>query len=147
MNQLNDLDRYQRAKQADAMTAAANNPSGSGMGDMMGAGMGWAMAQQMTNQANQTNQQAQQTPPPLLQDSQTFHIEIRGSAAGPYNLGQLRGMVENGQLTTHTLVWSAGQAGWMPAAQVPALRMLFVAPPPLPGQGGVTPAPSDSDNA
>lgn len=134
INQLNDLDRYQRAKQADAMTTAAGNPGGSGMGEMMGAGMGMAMAQQMMNQASQQDRQGQQTPPPLLQDSQTFHVEIQGSAAGPYNLGQLRSMVENGQLTTHTLIWSAGMAGWMPASQVPALRMLFAAPPPLPGQ-------------
>ena len=131
MNQLNDMDKYQRAKQSDAMTSAATNPGGSGMGEMMGAGMGMAMAQQMMNQQSP---QAQQAPPPLLQDSQTFHVEIQGSAAGPYNLGQLRAMVDNGQLNTHTLVWSAGMAGWMPANQVPALRMLFVAPPPIPGQ-------------
>ena len=131
MNQLNDMDKYQRAKQSDAMTSAASNPAGSGMGEMMGAGMGMAMAQQMMNQQSQ---QSQQTPPPLLQDSQTFHVEIQGSAAGPYHLGQLRGMVDNGQLTTHTLVWSAGMAGWMPANQVPALRMLFASPPPIPGQ-------------
>ena len=104
------------------------------MGEMMGAGMGMAMAQQMMNQQSQQSQQSQQTPPPLLQDSQTFHVEIQGSAAGPYHLGQLRGMVDNGQLTTHTLVWSAGMAGWMPANQVPALRMLFASPPPIPGQ-------------
>ncbi len=134
MNQLNDMDKYQRAKQSDAMTSAASNPAGSGMGEMMGAGMGMAMAQQMMNQQSQQSQQSQQTPPPLLQDSQTFHVEIQGSAAGPYHLGQLRGMVDNGQLTTHTLVWSAGMAGWMPANQVPALRMLFASPPPIPGQ-------------
>ena len=134
MNQLNDMDKYQRAKQSDAMTSAAANPAGSGMGEMMGAGMGMAMAQQMMNQQSQQSPQSQQTPPPLLQDSQTFHVEIQGSAAGPYHLGQLRGMVDNGQLTTHTLVWSAGMAGWMPANQVPALRMLFASPPPIPGQ-------------
>ena len=130
MNQLNDMDKYQRAKQSDAMTSAATNPGGSGMGEMMGAGMGMAMAQQMMNQQSP---QAQQAPPPLLQDSQTFHVEIAGSAAGPYNVGQLRSMVENGQLNTHTLVWSAGLAGWMPAGQVPALLQLFASPPPLPG--------------
>ncbi|MDI9627965.1 MAG: SPFH domain-containing protein [Acidobacteriota bacterium] len=134
MNQLSDMDKYQRAKQSDAMTTAAGNPGGSGMGEMMGAGMGMAMAQQMMNQQSQQAQRVQQTPPPLLQDNQTFHVEIQGSAAGPYNLGQLRVMVENGQLTTHTLVWSAGMAGWMPANQVPALRLLFVSPPPIPGQ-------------
>ncbi len=134
MNQLGDLNRYQQAKAADAMTAAANNPNGGGMGAMMGAGMGMMMGQQLAGQLNQGGQHAQQTPPPLLQDDQTFHVEMNGSAVGPYNLAQLRNMVGNGQLTTHTLVWSAGQAGWLPAGQVPALRALLVAPPPLPNQ-------------
>lgn len=136
VNQLGDMGRYQQAKGADAMTAAANNPNGGAMGGMMGAGMGMAMGQQMANQMNQANNQQQQaqTPPPLLQDNQTFHVEIGGAAAGPYNMEQLRNMVGNGQLDTHTLVWSAGQSGWMPAGQVPALRGLLVAPPPLPGK-------------
>ena len=146
IRQLDDLDKYQRVRQIDAMNSAAGNPGGGAMGDMMGAGMGVVLGQQMANQMNQQGQ-PQQTPPPLLQDSQTFHVEINGSAAGPYNMGQIREMVSNGQLTTHTLVWSAGLAGWMPAGQVPALVSFFAAPPPLPGQAGSpvpTPVPSDS---
>src|SRR4029079_15354791 len=51
LDNVGDLDRYQQAKQADAMVPAANNPGGGGaMGDMMGMGMGMAMANQMTNQ-------------------------------------------------------------------------------------------------
>lgn len=146
IRQLDDLDKYQRVRQIDAMNSAAGNPGGGAMGDMMGAGMGVVLGQQMANQMNQQGQ-PQQTPPPLLQDSQTFHVEINGSAAGPYNVGQIREMVSNGQLTTHTLVWSAGLAGWMPAGQVPALVSFFAAPPPLPGQAGSPvppPVPSDS---
>ena len=94
MRQLDDLDKYQRVRQIDAMNAAAGNPGGGAMGDMMGAGMGVVLGQQMANQMNQPAQQ--QTPPPLVQDSQTFHIEINGASAGPYNIGQVREMVANG---------------------------------------------------
>lgn len=147
VRQIDDLDRFQRVQQADAMVAAASNPGGGTMGDMMGAGMGLAMAQQMASQMNQTNQQTQQTPPPLLQDNQTFHVEIAGAAAGPYNMGQLREMVTNGQLNTHTLVWSAGLAGWMPAGQVPALLAFFAAPPPLPPQAAASEGETKPGNA
>jgi membrane protease subunit (stomatin/prohibitin family) len=48
LDNVGDLNRYQQAKQADAMVAAASNESGGGtMGDMMGMGMGLAMANQM----------------------------------------------------------------------------------------------------
>ncbi|MFB9618806.1 SPFH domain-containing protein [Brooklawnia cerclae] len=142
LGQLGDLNRYQQAKQADAMTQAASNPGGSGgMGDAMGFGLGMAMAQQMAQQANQQTTQQAQTPPPLVDDAQAFHVELNGQAAGPYNVGQLRGMVEQGQLTPSTLVWSPGMAGWAQAVSVPALRNFFAAPPPLP------PAAASGSNA
>ncbi len=142
MRQLDDLDKYQRVRQVDAMNTAAGNPGGGAMGDMMGASMGIALGQQMAGQMQQQQQQ-QQTPPPLVQDAQTFHVEVNGAAAGPYNMGQLRQMVSGGQLAVQTLVWNAGLAGWTPAGQVPALQGFFSAPPPLPGQNpGTPPAPA-----
>ncbi len=136
VNQLDDMQRYQQAKQAEAMVAAANNPGGGGtMGDLMGAGLGMAMAGQMANQMNQQAQAGQASaPPPLPGAAQTFHVELNGSAAGPYNPGQLQAAVQAGQVTPTTLVWSTGMAGWTPAGQVPALQQLFAAPPPLPPQ-------------
>lgn len=133
INQLDDMGKYQQARQSEAMVEAAKNPGGGGtMGDMMGAGMGMAMAGQMMNQMNQQNQQ--QSAPPPLPAGQTFHVELNGTAAGPYNPGQLQAAVQAGQVTPNTLVWAAGMAGWMPAGQVPALQPLFAAPPPLPPQ-------------
>jgi membrane protease subunit (stomatin/prohibitin family) len=133
VNQLGDMQRYQQAKQADAMTAAANNPGGGGtMGDLMGAGMGMAMAGQMMNQMNQGQAGQASAPPPLPGAAQAFHVELNGAAAGPYNPGQLQAAVQAGQITPTTLVWATGMTGWTPAGQVPALASLFAAPPPLP---------------
>lgn len=131
VNQLKDMNRYTQAKQAEAMVAAANNPGGGGMmGNVMGAGMGMAMAGQMMNQMNQP--QGQAGPPPLPGAAPSFHVEINGQAAGPYDATQLQSAVQGGQVTGATLVWSSGMTGWTPAAQVPALQYLFLTPPPLP---------------
>lgn len=137
INQLGDMGRYQQAKAADAMTQAAGNPAGGMAGAMLGAGMGFGMAQQMGQQFTQAPAQpAQQTPPPLVQDAQTFHVAVNGASTGPFPMDQLRQMVGSGQLTPESLVWSAGMAGWTPANQVPALQGLFVAPPPVPPTAG-----------
>lgn len=131
-NNLGDLQRYQQAKAADAMTIAAGNPGGGAMGQMMGAGMGMALGQQMA-QWGPGAQPAAATPPPL--PSQTFHIDVNGQPSGPLSITEIQTQVAQGQISATTLVWSAGMASWTMAGQVPALSGLFQAPPPLPTQG------------
>jgi membrane protease subunit (stomatin/prohibitin family) len=134
LNNIGDLNRYQQGKAADAMLAAAQNPGGGAMGDMMSAGMGVALGSQMAGQfAGQgtANQAAPQGPPPLP-GAVTFHIDNGGQPAGPYTVAQLQGAVAAGQLTAGTLVWSQGMPGWAQAATVPALAGLFATPPPIP---------------
>jgi membrane protease subunit (stomatin/prohibitin family) len=132
LDNVGDLNRYQQAKQADAMLAAANNPGGGGaMGDMMGMGMGMAMANQMANQMQQTGQAAPAGPPPLP-GAQTFHVDMGGQSQGPFTIDQIRTGVANGQVTPASLVWAAGMPTWVAASTVPALQSLFQAPPPLP---------------
>lgn len=49
LDNVGPMDRLQQGAAAEAMVAAANNPAGSAMGDMMQMGMGVAMAGQMAN--------------------------------------------------------------------------------------------------
>ncbi|MQY26305.1 SPFH domain-containing protein [Nocardia aurantia] len=136
-----DLNRYQQAQAADAMLAAAENPSGGGaMGAAMQAGMGVVLGGQMAGamQGGFAQPQPQQQPqpgyaPPPLPGQQAFHIELDGQAAGPYPQDQLRQFVASGQLTPQTNVWTTGMPAWAAAQTVPALQPLFAAPPPLPG--------------
>ncbi len=139
-----DLDKYQQAQAADAMVAAAENPGGSVMGDMMQMGMGVAMAGQMANQMGGIGGQPQQQPaapapaaaapagPPPLPGQKLFHVDHGGTPGGPYNMAQMQSGIANGQVTGQTLVWSQGMAGWAPAQSVPELQALFAAPPPMP---------------
>jgi membrane protease subunit (stomatin/prohibitin family) len=131
LDNVGDLGRYQQAKQADAMLAAAQNPGGGGtMGDMMGMGMGLAMAGQMANQMTSAAQPA--AAPPPLPGAQTFHVEMGGQAQGPFTVAQIQSGVANGQVTAQSLVWTNGMAAWAAASTVAALQPLFAAPPPLP---------------
>ncbi len=133
LDNVGDLDRYQQAKQADAMLAAASNPGGGGtMGDMMGMGMGMAMANQMAGQMQQPGAAAAPAGPPPLPGAQTFHVEMGGQSQGPFTVAQIQSGVANGQVTPASLVWAAGMASWVAASTVPALQALFATPPPLP---------------
>ena len=140
LDNVGDLNRYQQAKQAEAMVAAANNPGGGGaMGDMMGMGMGMAMANQMANQMQANQGGAAPAPaapgPPPLPSAQTFHVEIGGQAQGPFTIAQIQSGIANGQVTASigsSLVWSAGMPAWAAAETVAALQPIFAAPPPLP---------------
>lgn len=133
LNNVGDLGRYQQGKAADAMIAAAQNPGGGAMGDMMSAGMGVALGSQMAGQfGGQGAQPAQAPVPPPLPGAATFHIDNGGQPAGPFTIAQLQAAAASGQFTASTLVWNQGMAGWAPAGTVPALSGLFSTPPPLP---------------
>ena len=145
-------------KQAEVLSAAANNlgqmsqmnlggdGGGFGMnpaGMMMGMAMGGAMGGQMANMMNgmgQAQQQAMQqpqqqmTPPPMPGAvNVTYMVSVNGQQFGPYNMQQLQQMVQNGQLTAQTYVWKQGMANWDLAGNVQELATLFGAvPPPMP---------------
>jgi membrane protease subunit (stomatin/prohibitin family) len=125
---------YQQLAAADAMLAAANNPSGGAAGVGVGVGAGYMMGQQMMGAfaQPQQQQQAQAAPPPLPQQAQYF-AAVGGAQAGPFDLGALRQQIGSGSITRDTLVWKQGMAAWTKAGEVAEVASLFgAAPPPLP---------------
>ena len=127
-----DLDQFMKYSTAEAMTAAANNPSGGDMAAGLGAGMGMAMAGQMMPWCQRA---AAPTPPPPPVEH-VWHIAENGATKGPFSKAALGRMATEGALSRETLVWTAGQDGWMPAGQVMELAQLFtVMPPPPPPPG------------
>ncbi|MDO5499206.1 MAG: SPFH domain-containing protein [Propionibacteriaceae bacterium] len=162
VNNLGDMQRYQQAKAAEAMSNAAGNPGGSGMmGDMLGAQMGMLLGQQMGQQLQPgqappgqggfpgyPQQGAPGGAPPPLPGAVTYHVDQGGQASGPFTVQQLQQAMIGGQVTAATLVWAQGMAAWTPAGQVPGLAGLFAEPPPLPGAGAPpppVPPPSTAD--
>lgn len=67
------------------------------------------------------------------QDNKTqailFKVMLNGQEQGPYNLAQLKPMIQNGQLSRNTMVWQQGMSGWSEAELVPEINELFKAVP------------------
>lgn len=116
------LDNYMKFQAANSL----DNP-GSG-NEAFSAGLGFAMANQMTQQMAQQSA----APPPVPQPTM-FFVAVNGQQAGPFPMDQLQAQVSGGQLTRDSLVWKNGMAAWTKAGDVPELQSLFGAvPPPLP---------------
>lgn len=146
MGVIGNMTTYTQMQFADSLKDAANNPSGGGnlAGDAMGAGIGLAMAGKMAqemvnpqggqphNPVAQNVQNAQQNTPPPMPMQTMYHVAVDGVQQGPFGMAQLQQMVQQGQLTTDSLVWTPGMTGWEAAKTVASLSQLFGAmPPPL----------------
>lgn len=140
MGVVGDLDRYAQFSAAEAMTAAAENPSGGGgMGAGLGAGLGMAMASQMAGRSGPwgsapepaTAPAPQAPPPPPVEH--VWHIASGGETSGPFSKAEMGQKAASGAVTRETYVWTPGQDGWMRAEDVIELAQLFtIAPPPPP---------------
>ncbi|MEM0923116.1 MAG: SPFH domain-containing protein [Pseudomonadota bacterium] len=139
MGVIGDLGKYAEFQAAEAMRAAAENPSGGGMGEGIGLGMGMAMANRM-QPASPWGQPAPQAapaqmtaPPPPPPQEVVYHIAEAGKTKGPFSRAGLGRMVAEGSFARDTLVWAPGFDGWTKAGDVAALAQLFtIAPPPPP---------------
>lgn len=147
LDNIGSMDRYQQAKAAEAMVAAAGNPGGGaagaamqlGLGVTMGAQMAQTMAGAMAPGAAAPAPAPAAAAPPPLPGQVLYHVDAGGQPSGPYNLAQMQAGIANGQVVGTTLVWSPGLAAWSSAQSVPALQVLFSTPPPLPPTSATPP--------
>jgi hypothetical protein len=63
----------------------------------------------------------------LLFPASRYFLSVNGQNYGPYEMDQLRQMVQQGTLTRETLVWKEGMAQWTAAGTVQELAPLFSA--------------------
>ena len=75
------------------------------------------------------------TPPPI--PTVKYYAVQDGAQAGPFNMGELKGMVDCGKIVKDTLVWKDGMPGWEEAGSIEELGVLFndlneSTPPPPP---------------
>ncbi len=153
MGIVGDLGRYTQFSAAEAMTQAAANPGGAGAGLGAGLGMGMGMAMsgmaagpwgaypQHQSQAHPQHQAqpsaaaAPAPPPPPPPVEHVWHIAEKGETSGPFSRANMGQKVGSGALTRDTMVWTAGQDGWLPAGEVADLATLFTIMPPPPPAG------------
>lgn len=124
MGVIGDMSTYQQYQMGKAITAAAENPGGGMAGDMMGMGVGMAMASQMTRPGQFT---APPPPPPM---AAMWHVAEGGKTHGPIAQTELMGGVSSGRYTRDTMVWCEGMSAWQAIGEVPALSSQTPPPPP-----------------
>jgi membrane protease subunit (stomatin/prohibitin family) len=131
-----DLGKFTQFSAAEAMTSAANNPAGGGMAAGLGAGMGLAMAQNMAGPWGARPAPAAVAAPPPPPVEKVWHIATNGETTGPYSRAKLGRMAADGSLGRTSMVWTAGQDGWLKAEDVISLAQLFTVMPPPPPPAG-----------
>ena len=129
-----DLNKYMQFNAAEAL---ANPASGAGgmMGAGMAAGMGLGMAQNIGPWGASPAAAAPAAPPPPPAAAKAWHLAENGATKGPFSQADLAAMAASGALTRATMVWTAGQDGWKPAAETELAGLLSQVPPPPPPAG------------
>ena len=96
-------------------------------------GMGFALANKMSQSFTPaSNNATQSTPPPIPQQTQYF-VALNGQQSGPFNLADLSNQIKSGTVTRQTLIWSQALVEWTKAGEVAELANSFsIMPPPLP---------------
>lgn len=133
MGIVGNLDSFLKFQTASAMEAAAKNPGGDAAAGI-GMGMGFAMAGQMgkTIMNPQEPQPPGQTPPPLPGTGINYYVGKNGKQAGPFDKDAIIGYITKRAITSKTLMWKEGMAGWQEAGTFTEFASLFQTPPPLP---------------
>lgn len=132
MGIIGDLAKYTQFQAAEAMEAAANNPSG-GASEGIGMGMGFAVAREMSQGFNQTENKTSAASPPPIPASISYFVAINGQQQGPFSQSQIEQKIQATEIKRSTLVWYAGLAEWTQAQQLETLSASFKhLPPPLP---------------
>ena len=80
----------------------------------------------------QENKGINVTPPPIPTIS--YYVAENGQSCGPFDLTQLKNMIETKQLTKESLVWKEGMDKWVAVKDEPTLKALFPEIPPIPEQ-------------
>jgi len=136
MGIVGDLKRYASYQAAEAMQAAANNPAG-GASEGIGMGMGFAMAQKLseTLDSPRENRPKQTVTPPPIPGEKQYYVAVGGHQTGPYTTTEMVEKMRIGEVTRESLVWRQGIGDWTPADSLNELKDKFATlPPPLPGE-------------
>ncbi|MBU2980803.1 SPFH domain-containing protein [Lentibacter algarum] len=129
MGVVGDLSTYMNFQAAESLTH--EGAGGAALQAGVGAGLGMQIARESAQSGSLGASTSKTPPPPPVE--KVWHIAENGESKGPYSRAAMGRMVADGALTRETLVWTAGQNGWLAAAQVTELAQLFtILPPPLP---------------
>jgi membrane protease subunit (stomatin/prohibitin family) len=132
MGIVGNLNEYTKFQAAEAMQAAAANPSGAASAGI-GMGMGFGMANEMSKAYSGIGNNNQSSPPPIPTVETHYYAVINGERAGPFDLASMQQKIQNNEVNRTTLLWHDPLPEWLPAEKIETLASLFSKqPPPIP---------------
>lgn len=127
-------DVYQMERSFDVLAKAASNEGVGGQLMAMGAGLGVGVGvgNAMGGMAGQMLNTNPVMPPPIPEV--TYHVYVDGKQIAEQTMQQVSTYIQQGIVTSETLVWTAGMTNWSKASEVPDIASLFNSqtPPPIP---------------
>jgi membrane protease subunit (stomatin/prohibitin family) len=127
MGMIGDLHKY-----LDFQTAESLTKEGGGASDMIGMGLGFAMADKLARnfEKQQTNKEKSYIPEPF---EKMYYYAKDQEPKGPFNIDEIEEMIKERKIDSSTLMWSTGMEKWSKAKDIEEIETLFnyLTPPPL----------------
>jgi membrane protease subunit (stomatin/prohibitin family) len=128
MGMIGDLHKYLDFQTAESLT----KKGGSGASDMIGMGLGFAMADKLARnfEKQQTSKEKSYIPEPF---EKMYYYAKDQEPKGPFNIDEIEEMVKERKIDSSTLMWSTGMEKWTKAKDIEEIETLFnyLTPPPL----------------
>ena len=134
MGMIGNLDHYIKYQSAETLGKEGNGLSGA-----IEMGMGFAMANKMTDSLSSNGNKIPMkdplkpnlSPPPLPETEtvEQWYVAIDNEPTGPHSITELKQLISDNDLSAKSLVWSEGMTDWTVAKDIKAINQLI--PPPL----------------
>ncbi len=128
MGMIGDLRKYLDFQTAESLT----KEGGGGASDMIGMGVGFAMADKLAKsfEKQQTSREKEYVPEPF---EKMYYYAKDQEPKGPFNIDEIEEMIKTKEIGSSTLMWSTGMEKWAKARDIEEIETLFnyLTPPPL----------------
>ena len=124
MGLIGDLNKYLNFQMASSLGKPDSNSLAS---DILGMGIGFEMAKNMTKEQNKKHSYI---PTPY---EQMYYYALNKQPQGPYNIDEIEQKIENKEINSSTLMWASGMKEWQKASSMEEIKEIFknFIPPPL----------------
>ncbi len=124
MGMIGDLSKY-----LDYQTAESLTKGGGGVSDVVGMGVGFAMADKLSKSFDKKENNSYK-PEPF---EKMYYFAKDQQPQGPFNIDEIEDMVKKHDIEADTLMWATGMEKWQKASQLEEVETLFnmLTPPPL----------------
>ncbi len=127
MGMIGDLRKYLDFQTAESLTKGEG-----GAGDMIGMGVGFAMADKLARNFDkqQTTREKSYIPEPF---EKMYYYASDKTPQGPFSIDEIEEMIKEQKIDASTLMWSTGMEKWAKAREIEEVETLFnyLTPPPL----------------